>query len=61
MESDLDYVKRKLASQIFVLTRISDVTGFNMTTLMRIRDGVTKSPGTSTVTALKNYFINASI
>jgi hypothetical protein len=59
-EADLEYVIRKLSSGVFVLSRIVDKTGLNMTTLLRIRDRQTKSPGTSTVISLKDYFINAS-
>jgi hypothetical protein len=60
MESDLTYVKRKLGSGIFVLTKVSDVTGINYTTLGRIRDELVKSPGFRTVETLKQYFMNAS-
>jgi hypothetical protein len=60
METDLEYVIRKLSSGIFVLSRIVDKTGLNMTTLLRIRDRITQSPGNSTVIALKNYFTDSS-
>jgi hypothetical protein len=58
-ESDLDYVKRKLGSGIFVLSRIADMTELNMTTLIRIRDEVTKSPGAITINLLKDYFMKS--
>lgn len=59
MKSDLDYVIEKLESGIFVLNKAADETGINITTLMRIRDRETKSPGSRTVQALKDYFQKA--
>lgn len=57
MKTDLDYVIEKLQSGAFVLTKISDVTKISITTLMRIRDGVTTNPNSLTVNTLKDYFM----
>ncbi len=59
MKSDLEYVIEKLSSGIFVLNKAADVTDINITTLMRIRDRKTKSPGSRTVETLKDYFMRA--
>lgn len=59
MKPDLEYVKEKLNSGVFVLTKAANETGINLVTLMRIRDGETKSPGNLTIKALKEYFQKA--
>ena len=59
MKSDLDYVVEKLASGIFVLKRVSEGTDITEQTLLRIRDGKTKNPGSLTIKTLKEYFMKA--
>jgi hypothetical protein len=59
MKSDLQYVIDKLSSGIFVLKKCCNETGINITTLMRIRDGYTRSPGSRTIQTLKEYFMKA--
>jgi predicted house-cleaning noncanonical NTP pyrophosphatase (MazG superfamily) len=59
MKSDLEYVIEKLSSGMFVLKRIAENTNITEQTLLRIRDKKTKSPGSLTVKALRDYFMKA--
>ena len=56
MESQKDYVVRKLQSDEFNHSTISKLLRISRDTLCRIEKGVTKNPSSRTVEVLHNYF-----
>jgi len=56
MESQQEYVFRKLNANQFNLAEAARSTDIKRDTIRKIKDGVTKNPGTRTVQALYDYF-----
>ena len=56
MESQIEYVIRKLEEPVINRTAIAKETKVSRDTLDRIANGATKNPGARTIEALYNYF-----
>jgi len=56
MESQHEYVVRKLNDKVFNILEVSKQSKVSRDTCMRIRSMDTKNPGTRTVQALYDYF-----
>lgn len=56
METQHEYVVRKLASAELNLSEVARQNGIDRVTLIKIRDGETKNPGVRTIQPLFDYF-----
>lgn len=56
MESQMEYVIRKLHSPVFNRSTIARESKVSRDTLDRISNGLTKNPGIRTIEALYDYF-----
>ncbi|MDI3349233.1 hypothetical protein PIGBHMHK_00671 [Mycoplasmopsis arginini] len=56
METQKDYVIRKLKSDFFNHTAIADALNINRDTLYRIEKGITKNPSSRTIEVLYKHF-----
>jgi transcriptional regulator with XRE-family HTH domain len=56
METQQEYVIRKLGSPEFNIAEVARQIGIDRVTLIRIRDGDTKNPGARTIQPLYDYF-----
>ena len=56
METQKDYIIRKLKSDLFNRSTIAKQVDISRDTLCRIENGTTKNPGNRTIEVLFNYF-----
>lgn len=56
METEREYVIRKLSTKELNLAEVARINNMDRLTLRKIRDGETKNPGARTIDALYKYF-----